>query len=476
MLMPREQDMHSAGTTIGSSTVATSSTRSMMNISANRKKMARTTMPIMASEEVPEPLFRGDDLLLLRLVGIDSDFHEDLAALLLQEDPDRSCCKADLLAIGCGDGTGHGIGAAKDNRNISNFGNDRTSQRTAQDQHEPTPLGAPSDRTIVSHIHLADFPLYARDDEDSSSSGGISSLRWLLSPLVAGGKNSAEQATGRVMAMVNQLDQNGHRNRHHRIHHLNSCTNDDRNTARTRPSLQPSSVATRQADHSRHGGTGMACHHTQHPHHSQEHHVHHTIHHTHTHVVETKPTPRPQPSMVYQAERWEGHFHHLLAFKHAFGHCNVPSAYQPNQVLARWVKRQRRFYHEKQGGARNSLTDHRQRQLEEAGFVWDTQQAVWDEHFEDLRAFYEQTGHCNVNRTSAPGKSSLAAWVKWQRRYYRTYLAHPTLTSVSMSPYRISKLNSINFEWEPRSRRKNRKSIASKAAMERKTKTTTSGR
>jgi hypothetical protein len=66
---------------------------------------------------------------------------------------------------------------------------------------------------------------------------------------------------------------------------------------------------------------------------------------------------------------WEERFGELLKFKKRFGHCNVPSRWQKNLKLGRWVSMQREF---RQAG---KLSDERIHRLEELGFEWNRKSA-----------------------------------------------------------------------------------------------------
>lgn len=77
-------------------------------------------------------------------------------------------------------------------------------------------------------------------------------------------------------------------------------------------------------------------------------------------------------------ESWNQRFQDLKDFKDEFGHCNVPSRYEPNPELGIWVGTQRTQYrlylNAKETGdnslAAASMSDERVQQLEELGFVW----------------------------------------------------------------------------------------------------------
>jgi hypothetical protein len=147
----------------------------------------------------------------------------------------------------------------------------------------------------------------------------------------------------------------------------------------------------------------------------------------------------------YQADQWYERFQELLEFKRATGHCLVPHEFEPSQKLAQWVKRQRYQYKLKQSGKHSTLTDSRQVELEDVGFVWDSHQAAWDERYESLKRFLRLTGHCSV--PSHYDDKQLAVWIKCQRRQWKLLLKGKKFT---LTDSRIVRLNSVGFKWNPR--------------------------
>lgn len=94
------------------------------------------------------------------------------------------------------------------------------------------------------------------------------------------------------------------------------------------------------------------------------------------------------------------------------------------------------------------MTDERISILEKIGFVWDSQNAAWDEQRMDLIEYKKDFGHCNV--PSNYGKNrKLSIWVKRQRRQYKFFWDGK---QSSMTKRRIAALEAIGFEWELRVR------------------------
>ncbi|KAG7365748.1 helicase domain protein [Nitzschia inconspicua] len=150
---------------------------------------------------------------------------------------------------------------------------------------------------------------------------------------------------------------------------------------------------------------------------------------------------------TYHTSQWGGRFQELLFFYQKHGHLLVPHSYPPNQKLAQWVKRQRHQYKRKQLGHRSTLTEERERQLLEVGFIFDSHRAAWHSRFETLKAFHVANGHCTIQPTLLEDGPSLSVWIKHQRRQYVLLMNGEKST---MTEERITALNSIGFNWNPR--------------------------
>lgn len=92
------------------------------------------------------------------------------------------------------------------------------------------------------------------------------------------------------------------------------------------------------------------------------------------------------------------------------------------------------------------MTDDRELELENMGFVWNSHRAAWEERFEDLNVFYLREGHCNVPSNYEADKL-LAVWVKCQRRQMKLYKKGLTST---MTEGRMLALEALGFDWNPR--------------------------
>ena len=75
------------------------------------------------------------------------------------------------------------------------------------------------------------------------------------------------------------------------------------------------------------------------------------------------------------------------------------------------MKRQRHQYRAKKERKHSTLTQERQKLLEQLGFVWDSHASGWEERLKELEDFKEKHGHCRVPKTYAENPQ-LAIWVK----------------------------------------------------------------
>jgi hypothetical protein len=115
------------------------------------------------------------------------------------------------------------------------------------------------------------------------------------------------------------------------------------------------------------------------------------------------------------------------------------------------------IYQSKNGSSGSAkITADRIRRLQEIGFVWDPQGAVWNTMFAKLQGFVARHGHCRVPKGYADDME-LANWVRNQRLEYANQLKLSSgVVSISssgrqrgsrMTPERFELLNSLNFTW-----------------------------
>lgn len=75
------------------------------------------------------------------------------------------------------------------------------------------------------------------------------------------------------------------------------------------------------------------------------------------------------PKTRVRTPKFEIMFERLLAFKIVYGDTQVPSTYEDGQ-LAKWARRQRLLYSQKERGLKDKLSDERIEQMNGIGFAW----------------------------------------------------------------------------------------------------------
>jgi hypothetical protein len=76
-----------------------------------------------------------------------------------------------------------------------------------------------------------------------------------------------------------------------------------------------------------------------------------------------------KPATRVRTPKFEVMFERLLAFKIVYGDTQVPSTYEDGQ-LAKWARRQRLLYSQKDRGLKDKIADEKIKQLDSIGFAW----------------------------------------------------------------------------------------------------------
>jgi len=121
---------------------------------------------------------------------------------------------------------------------------------------------------------------------------------------------------------------------------------------------------------------------------------------------------------------WRTRYEDLMEFRRRFGHTNVPATWAENPALGHWVYTLR--------SRKETQSPEQIAMLEKAGFDWRPHERVWMQYYEELKAFRQRNGHCNV----PVEKSALGKWVHKQR-----------MKADKMPPHRKKLLNEIGFSW-----------------------------
>ena len=126
---------------------------------------------------------------------------------------------------------------------------------------------------------------------------------------------------------------------------------------------------------------------------------------------------------------WEEQFDRLNSYKAIHGNCLVPAHDAKYKGLGGWVSRQRSNYFSKR------LPADRIAKLEELGFQWDPISAYWEQNYKILKKLKAEHGSCRIPESN----KIIGDWISSQRSAYKKGI---------LSKEKISKLDSLGFEWE----------------------------
>jgi len=153
-------------------------------------------------------------------------------------------------------------------------------------------------------------------------------------------------------------------------------------------------------------------------------------------ALENKPSSRNA--------KWMESYNDLKKYKHEYGNCIVPRGFVFNPRLAVWVAEQRKQYKLRLDGRNSSITAERIALLEQVNFAWNAQEAMWEKHMADLKAFKEENGDCLVP-VNHPNYPKLGLWVKEQRRHFN-FLKRGQPSHMTDSRY--VELSGLGFCWD----------------------------
>jgi len=153
-------------------------------------------------------------------------------------------------------------------------------------------------------------------------------------------------------------------------------------------------------------------------------------------ALENKPSSRNA--------KWMESYNDLKKYKHEYGNCIVPRGFVFNPRLAVWVAEQRKQYKLRLDGRNSSITAERIALLEQVDFAWNAQEAAWERHMADLKAFKEENGDCLVP-VNHPNYPKLGLWVKEQRRHFN-FLKRGKPSHMTDSRY--VELSGLGFCWD----------------------------
>ena len=106
--------------------------------------------------------------------------------------------------------------------------------------------------------------------------------------------------------------------------------------------------------------------------------------------------------------KWEEGLRHLKNYKNREGDCLVPQKYTADSFrLGLWVAVQRR--------ERKSMAEQRRRKLDELGFIWDVNEAEWEDGYSYLKRYQDRERDCRVPLSHEENGFRLGGWVRIQR-------------------------------------------------------------
>jgi hypothetical protein len=130
---------------------------------------------------------------------------------------------------------------------------------------------------------------------------------------------------------------------------------------------------------------------------------------------------------------WKQMYEELVAFKGEFGDCNVPTEYDDNPPLGRWVRKQRQKYE------KGKLNPDRVQELEVLGLTWNPDQTYWNQMYQELVDCHRVHGDCNVPQKYSDNRK-LASWVTTQRSLQK---------KGKLEIPKLEKLQELGFSWDP---------------------------
>ena len=134
-------------------------------------------------------------------------------------------------------------------------------------------------------------------------------------------------------------------------------------------------------------------------------------------------------------QQWEEGFQELSTYHREHGNCSVAQRFvtKSGLKLGQWLSTQRHDYKE------SKLSDERKQRLDALGFVWDTNEAKWEEGFNELSAYHQKHGHCSPKKSFATKSDfNLGSWVRTQRVNFR---------KGELSLERRQRLDALGFVW-----------------------------
>ncbi len=159
-------------------------------------------------------------------------------------------------------------------------------------------------------------------------------------------------------------------------------------------------------------------------------------------------------------EEWEEMIQELVKFKEQYGHCFVPAAFPKDARLGQWVSLQRQLYRQKMDEENNALilpsnlSKTKEKELMDIGldltmdnlaFGSIAFETTWLCRLEELAAFKDLHGHCDVPIDYNSPYYDLGLWVREQ---HILYIRGKGGIQSQLDERRIGDLEQIGFTWD----------------------------
>ncbi|RPK23995.1 Helicase associated domain protein [Paenibacillus xylanexedens] len=135
-------------------------------------------------------------------------------------------------------------------------------------------------------------------------------------------------------------------------------------------------------------------------------------------------------------DRWNHNYRLISEYRNKYGHTNVPTSCEIEGVkLGIWASNKRQKY------KKNKISQEEINNLNDIGFEWVIQRDGWERNYELLLDYVKCNGNSNIPYRYEIKGLKLGKWVCSQRQKYKQN---------KLSKERIDRLNSIEFDWEPK--------------------------